>query len=483
MNRRVFLALTALAGLAAAGCGPGGGNSGSMTFANRLRIPPLLEPGAGPDGTKVFDLALQAGRTEFLADKPATTWGVNGSYLGPTLRMRRGDKVAMAVRNQLPEATTLHWHGMRLPAAMDGGPHQMIAPGDTWRPYWTVDQPAATSWYHPHPHGNTALHVYRGLAGMIQVDDGATGLPGRYGVDDIPIILQDKRIEGDGQLSEHFPGVFGLLGDQILVNGTYDPFLEVTTDKVRLRILNASNARKYNVGFGDRRQFTVVATDGGLLPRPVRTDEVWLTPGERVELVADFRPGESVLLRSFEGSDDIDDGEFDLLKIVASQRLEQLPGIPGRLPARPPIETVAGAQVREFTLSGTAKINGREMDLTRIDEVIPAGTREIWEVKNVVFAHNLHIHDAAFRVLDVDGDQPPEWMRGPKDTVFVPGDTTVRLAVEFGTHTDPKTPYMFHCHILRHEDQGMMGQFVIVPPGTENSVSRTISLAGPEHHH
>jgi FtsP/CotA-like multicopper oxidase with cupredoxin domain len=114
--------------------------------------------------------------------------------------------------------------------------------------------------------------------------------------------------------------------------------------------------------------------------------------------------------------------------------------------------------------------------------VIPAGAREIWEIDNIVYAHNFHIHEVAFRVLDIDGKQPPAWMQGPKDTVFVPGKTTVRLAVEFGTHTDPVSPYMYHCHILRHEDKGMMGQFVIVPPGTEGSVSRTITMAGHGHH-
>jgi suppressor of ftsI len=482
MKRRGFLTLAALAGLAVAGCGAKGGNTGSMTFANPLRIPPLLDPAVGPDGVKRFDLALQAGQTEFLAGKPASTWGVNGGYLGPTLRVNRGDRVAMAVFNRLPEASTLHWHGMRLPAAMDGGPHQTIAPGAIWRPHWTVDQPAGTSWYHPHPHGDTARHVYRGLAGMIQIEDGRSGLPSRYGVDDVPIILQDKRIDSDGQLSEDFGGTFGLLGKQILVNGTYDPFLAVTAKHVRLRILNGSNARKYNLGFADRRQYLVVANDGGLLAQPVRADQVSVSPGERIEIVVEFQPGETVVLCSSSGPDDIDEGDFDLLKFVAAGRLDAGTAVPDRLPARAPIEVAAGARVRKFTLSGSSKINKNEMDMTRIDEVIPAGAREIWEIDNIVYAHNFHIHEVAFRVLDIGGEQPPAWMQGPKDTVFVPAKTTVRLAVEFGTHTDPVSPYMYHCHILRHEDKGMMGQFVIVPPGTEGSVSRTITMAGHGHH-
>ncbi|BFO19467.1 hypothetical protein SHKM778_58550 [Streptomyces sp. KM77-8] len=122
------------------------------------------------------------------------------------------------------------------------------------------------------------------------------------------------------------------------------------------------------------------------------------------------------------------------------------------------------------------------MDMTRIDEVVPAGAREVWEVDNITFSHNFHIHEVVFRVLDIDGERPPEHLRGPKDTVYVPGKTKVRLAVEFGRHTDPRTPYMYHCHILKHEDKGMMGQFVIVPPGTENSTPRTLTGAGHTHH-
>ncbi len=466
------------------GCGGAGsseGNAAPLTYTNRLRLPPLLEPEADGDGVRRFALTLQTGMTEFFAGKPAATWGFNGSYLGPTLRARKGDRVAMKVTNQLPESTTVHWHGMRLPAVMDGGPHQTIEPKATWTPEWKIEQSATTLWYHPHPHGATSMHVYRGLAGMFIIDDAEAdglSLPSSYGVDDFPIIVQDKTIEANGTLSEDTRPTFGIMGNHILVNGTYDPFLEVTTSRVRLRILNASNARTYHLGFSDGRPFHVIGTDSGMLRKPVQTDRVLLSPAERADVVVEFATGDEVVLQSSSGDDDIDEGDFNLLKIRAAGRLKASPALPGKLTAAAPIAASPGARVRRFTLNGHDAVNKREMDMSRIDEVIPAGALEIWEIENTVYAHNFHIHEAAFRVLSIDGKAPPAYADGPKDTVYIPPKATARLAVQFGRHTDPVMPYMFHCHILRHEDEGMMGQFVVVEPGTEGSVSRTIPTHG-----
>ncbi|MFI7058158.1 multicopper oxidase family protein [Streptosporangium canum] len=473
MNRRQFLAAAALSGLASA-CAAPRATGDPAAFHTELRVPPLLEPEVGEDGTRRFALTMQRGRSEILTGKPVETWGFNGPHLGPTIRAARGDRVRMTVTNQLDEASTVHWHGMRLPAKMDGGPHQMIEPGATWSPHWTIDQPAATSWYHPHPHGETARHVYRGLAGMFIIDDPATAdLPARYGVDDFPLILQDKLLAEDGSpTGDPSRGTFGILGDRMLVNGTHAAFLNVRTERVRLRILNGSNARMYHLAFADRREFHVVGNDAGLLPTPVEVDRVSLTPGERVEIVVTFTAGEQVLLRTLSGSDDIDEGDFDLLKFVAAPQLAASPRLPAHLAAPAPIAVPPNAVVRRFRLNGHDAINGKEMDMSRIDEVVPAGATEIWEIENTVYAHNFHIHEVAFQVLDVDGEKPPAYASGHKDTVYVPPKSTVRLVVQFGRFTDPATPYMYHCHILRHEDSGMMGQFVIVEPGTENQVPR-----------
>lgn len=476
-------------------------NVGELAFTNPLKIPPILEPAVDAQGRKRFQLTLQAGRTELLPGTTTATWGVNGSYLGPTLRASRGDQVAIDVVNQLPETTTVHWHGMRLPAEMDGGPHQPIPTGTTWSPYWTVDQPAASLWYHPHLHGHTAEHVYRGVTGMFLLDDEESArldLPDDYGVDDIPLVVQDKQFHDDGSLDLGTSGplgaqeTYGLLGDRILVNGTYHPYLQISSTRVRLRVLNASNARSFNVGFTDGRPFHLIGTDSGLLAAAQRLDRVRLSPGERVEFVAEFRPGEQVVLRSFApgqgggfpqdrlaGADD----EFDLVKIVANDQLTESSPVPPRLATTPEITAPAGATVRTFRLSGTSKINENQMDPSRIDEVVPAGAREIWEVTNPGSPHNFHIHEVAFQILDIDGESPPPYARGGKDTVYLPPGSTARLAVQFGPHTDPDSPYMYHCHMLEHEDDGMMGQFVIVEPGTENQVPRHLPGAGTHQSH
>lgn len=487
MKRRSLLLFGALSGLAAAGtsCSSEWQGPRRPAFATRLRIPPLAEPRRTADGVSQFSLDLRPdGRSAFLPGLTTETWGINGPYLGPTVRVARGDRVRMVVTNRLAEATTLHWHGMRLPAEMDGGPHQMIEPNATWRPEWTVDQPAATTWFHPHPHERTAMHVYRGLAGLFLIDD-ASGpdLPSGYGVDDVPLIVQDKRFDRDGALNEERvnEGTFGFLGDQILVNGTHDPYFDVRTESVRFRLLNASNARVYRIGFADGRRFPVVATDAGLLERPATVDRVKLSPGERAEIVVRFAAGEQVLLDS-RGEDsrranDIEEEDFPLLRLVAAARLTRSTPVPATLGGAPAVAPPSGARIRRFTLTGS-EINDRDMDLTRIDEVVPAGAHEIWEIDNTTYAHNFHIHEVSFRILDVDGAPPPAYQQGPKDTVFLPKHAKARLSVRFGTFTDPVTPYMYHCHILRHEDKGMMGQFVVVAPGTEHRVSRTIG-----HHH
>ncbi len=456
-------------------------NVGELEFENRLRIPPTLEPTVGADGRRTFDLRVAAGSTEILEGVETRTWGVNGPYLGPTLRAARGDDVAVNVTNELDETTTLHWHGMHLPAEMDGGPHQPIPPGATWTPAWTVDQPAATLWYHAHPEGRTGLQVYRGVAGLFLVDDppdGATSLPSRYGVDDIPLVIQDKRFTDDGQFDESSPrfSPFGILGEEILVNGTHDPYLPVTTTLVRLRVLNASTARTYNLGFADDRSFAVIATDAGLLAEPVSVDRLRVAPSERFELVVRVSPGERVVLRSyptrvgggnlprrFAGGDDT----FDLVRLVADPQLEASRALPDRLPAPPAVEAPAGAGRRVFTFNHASRINGRAFDPERIDFTATAGSTEVWELRNTSDnQHVFHVHGVSFTVVELDGHPPPPELRGLKDSVFLPPGTIARIAVPFREYTDERSPYMFHCHLLAHEDHGMMGQFTVTdPPG------------------
>jgi FtsP/CotA-like multicopper oxidase with cupredoxin domain len=467
---------------------------GELRFSQQLRIPPLLDPAADASGRKAFDLRLQEGARELLPGTRAQTWGVNGPYLGPTLRAGRGDVVQMNVRNDLPEASTVHWHGMHLPAHADGGPHQMIEPGEGWRPSWRVDQPATTLWYHPHPHGRTEDHVYRGLAGMFIVDDPRSrslGLPDDYGVDDIPLIVQDPSLTDEGRLDfgQRSISPIGRLGDRTLVNGTLDPYLPVSHRRVRLRLLNASTARIYDIGFTDGREVQLIAGDGGLLESPRSVRRVRLSPGDRAEVVAEFRPGERAVLRSFEpdlGTDFFNerfaggDDSFDLLQVRAEQELTDSPGVPARLGEGDGLDPADSVRTRHVRLSGSSAINGRSMEMDRIDEVVARGTTEVWEVENSSgIPHNFHPHDVRFRVLAYTGGPVPRDLAGLQDTVLIPPNETVRLVTRFEDYADPDTPYMFHCHFLEHEDRGMMGQFVVMDRLGDGAERR----AEPHHGH
>ncbi|MFE9255074.1 multicopper oxidase family protein [Streptomyces sp. NPDC006879] len=450
--------------------------AGSVEFRNELAVPPLAPSTVRADGTRVFRLEMQSGSTEFRPGRPTPTWGFNGDYLGPTLRARRGERVEVQVHNTLGETSSVHWHGMHLPARMDGGPHQPVGAGGTWTARWTVDQPAATLWYHPHPHGETEKHVQRGLAGMFLLDDDvSTGLalPSRYGVDDLPVIVQDVKFDGaEFDHSRMFLANSGSLGKEILVNGTLAPYRQVHDELVRLRVLNASTARIYTFGFEDDRAFSLIGTDGGLLERPAELDRLQLTPGERAEIVVRMKPGERTVLRSgpwaggeawekrFSGGDD----SFDVLQLRAAPSLRPSPALPARLGAVDLPDARQAVNERHFELKMSG-INGKKMDMGRIDEVVTRGSTQLWTLRNGGDAtHNFHVHDVQFRVVEVEGGRPPVELRGRKDTVPVPKGATVKLAVRFDGDSDPNLPYMYHCHLLWHEDRGMMGQFVVVDP-------------------
>ncbi len=321
--------------------------------------------------------------------------------------------------------------------------------------------------------------MQRGLAGMFLLDDEDTErlkLPKTYGVDDLPVMVQDVTFDGaEFDHGHRFLANSGFLGERTMVNGTLDPYAEVRDERVRLRLLNASTARIYTFGFADDRPFALVGTDGGLLPEPASMDRVQLSPGERAEIVVTVRPGERTVLRSypwrqgngwerrFDGGDD----SFDVLQLRAAERLRPSPAVP-RLAADPGLELPeAGDAVRarhfELRRSG---INGRPMAMDRIDQTVTRGTTEVWTLRNGGdMTHNFHVHDVQFRVLDVDGKRPERALRGRKDTVAVPTGSTVRIALRFDGPPDPDIPYMYHCHLLSHEDLGMMGQFVVVEKG------------------
>jgi FtsP/CotA-like multicopper oxidase with cupredoxin domain len=448
-------------------------NGGAMD--TELAIPPLLEPRIDADGVKEFILTAREGRTEFAPGRSTPSWGFNGSYLGPTLRANRGDTVRVLVENELGHTTTVHWHGMKLPGAMDGGPHQPIRPGRIWTPQWSIDQPAATLWYHPHTHQLTADHVYRGLAGLFIIDDDVTPseLPAEYGVNDIPLIVQDKSFGSGGRLRRRRPfgSILGHLGDVIVVNGTVSPYADVRHDRIRLRVLNASNGRVYRFHFEDHREFLMIASDSGLLEAPVPLRSHQLSPGERAEYVVTLSAGETLRLQSSDPHLDMGfpmeqmnggDDRFDILELRADAELTPVPPVPGQLASIERLSERSAVRTRRFELDEFSRINRRTMNMDRIDAEVRLGDVEIWEVANLSDTfHNFHIHLVHFQILDIDGQAPPPEQRGWKDTVQVLPGSEVRVIARFDRRAEEGTPFMFHCHILAHEDAGMMGQFTV----------------------
>lgn len=460
-----------------------------------LTIPPLLEGKRSARGAE-YDLELAPGLSRFVDVGSTPTIGINGAYLGPTLVMQAGDTVRMNVTSRLNEPATLHWHGFHLPATADGGPHQVIAPGTTWRPSFEVRQRAGLFWYHSHAHRRAGPQVYHGLAGPIYVrdrDDERTDLPHDYGVDDIPVIVQDRAFAADGQFAystSMMTVMMGATGDTLLINGGRGRRLEAKSDRMRLRLLNASNARFYRFALNDGRSFEVIGSDGGLLPRPLPLTSLVLAPAERAELIIDLSDGKPRRLVAFPvggmkrgmmmGGGMMSGGMmgdrrggtplvFDVVDFrPAATRRRAIAPLPKQLALLPPADPSRAVRERRFVLamrgmmSGGFTINGRSMDMHRIDETVPVGADELWVIENAsMMAHPFHVHDGQFRIIDRNGQPPPEHERGLKDVVVVPGGGSARILVRFDDYADRAAPYMYHCHILEHEDAGMMGQFVV----------------------
>ncbi len=507
LTRRTLLKLSAatgvgtiLTGIPGCGSSPAGENpfgDAGPPVGESGPIPPMLE-GELVDGVRVYKLNLQEGSVEWVPGNPTPTYGINGPVLGPTLHLRVGESVRIEVTNSLQEISSIHWHGMELPARSDGGPYQPIDPGVTWVSEFEVIQRPMLAWYHPHRMDFTGRHVYMGMAGLIYVDDSAQNetLPSTYGVDDLPLVIQDKRFSADGthpySAGNSLPmrdRVAGLKGDTLLVNGGIEPEYAVPQGLVRLRILNGSNARNYNLGFSDNRSFLQIGCDGGLLDAPIDTTRLLLAPAERAEILVDFSAdasGDLPQLQSYSGevvsalftgnmggniADARDRDTFNILSFKVGEPPAQSIAAPTSFTALERISEASAVRTREIALSmrmGGVFINDQrmlEMDSVpaEINFRINEGETEIWRVTNSSgMAHPLHLHNRHFQVLDIDGQAPEPSLAGWKDTILVRPDQVVRLLVEFRGTPDEEFPYMFHCHILEHEDGGMMGQFYIV---------------------
>ncbi|MBU3677048.1 MAG: T9SS type A sorting domain-containing protein [Chitinophagaceae bacterium] len=470
--------------------------SGTMVSAqNALLIPPVLN---GP----VYNLNLQTGTVNFYAGTPTQTMGVNGAILGPTLIMQKGDSITMNVNNQIGDTTTMHWHGLHVAPHNDGGPHTVILPGTTWSPSFTVRDHASTYWYHPHLHHKTNMHVSKGIAGFIIVRDNeeaGLSLPRTYGVDDIPLAIQTKDFDTNNQIV-----VPSNNDDAVMVNATINPFVQVPAQVVRLRLLNGSAQRVFNIGLTNNMNFHVIGTDGGLLNNPLSLTRLTLAPGERAEILIDLSnlQGQTINLMSYAAEfpngyygatypgmgqglvmngynpNPLNGANFNLLALQVGA---PIPGgittIPTTLVNDTPIPAAQSNTTRALTfmpaqmgpnqLNGDFMINNAMFDMNVINYTIPLNNTEIWTLtNNSGISHPFHLHDVPFYILDRNGQAPAAVEQGRKDVVLVRPQEVVRFITQFTTFSDPMVPFMYHCHMLTHEDGGMMGQFIVSNPNS-----------------
>lgn len=539
MQRRDFLKYSVALGVASAL--PLWSRSVFAADRPALPIPDLLTA----DASNRIQLIVQAGQSNF-AGKTATTWGYNGNLLGPAVKLNKGQSVTVDIHNQLAEETTLHWHGLEIPGEVDGGPQGIIPAGGKRSVTFTPDQRSATCWFHPHQHGKTGHQVAMGLAGLVLIEDEEIRklmLPKQWGIDDVPVIIQDKQFSADGQVDyqlDIMTAAVGWFGDTLLTNGAIYPQHAAPRGWLRLRLLNGCNARSLNIAASDNRPLYVIASDGGLLAEPVKVTELPMLMGERFEVLVDVSDGKA----------------FDLVTLPVSQmgmaiapfdkphpvmRVQPLlitasGTLPDMLTSMPSLPSLEGLTVRKLQLSmdpmlymmgmqmlmkkfgGQAmagmdhgkmmghmnndnmdhgnmnhgnmnhgemgnmqhgnmgnmkhggsfdfhnanRINGQAFDMNKPMFAAAKGQHERWVISGQgdMMLHPFHIHGTQFRILSENGKAPAAHRAGWKDTVRVEGGVS-EVLVKFDHDAPKEHAYMAHCHLLEHEDTGMMLGFTV----------------------
>ena len=539
MQRRDFLKYSVALGVASAL--PLWSRSVFAADRPALPIPDLLTA----DASNRMQLIVQAGQSSF-AGKTATTWGYNGSLLGPAVKLSKGQSVTVDIHNQLAEETTLHWHGLEIPGEVDGGPQGIIPAGGKRSVTFTPDQRAATCWFHPHQHGKTGHQVAMGLAGLVLIEDEEIRkllLPKQWGIDDVPVIIQDKQFSADGQVNyqlDIMTAAVGWFGDTLLTNGAIYPQHAAPRGWLRLRLLNGCNARSLNIAASDNRPLYVIASDGGLLAEPVKVTELPMLMGERFEVLVDVSDGKAFDLVTLPvGQMGMAIAPFDKLHPV--MRVQPLlitasGTLPDTLTSIPALPSLEGLTVRKLQLSmdpmldmmgmqmlmkkygaqamagmdhgkmmghmnndnmghgnmnhgnmnhgemgnmqhgnmgnmkhggsfdfhNANRINGQAFDMNKPMFAAAKGQHERWVISGQgdMMLHPFHIHGTQFRILSENGKAPAAHRAGWKDTVRVEGGVS-EVLVKFDHDAPKEHAYMAHCHLLEHEDTGMMLGFTV----------------------
>ncbi|MGD8992415.1 MAG: multicopper oxidase domain-containing protein [Desulfobacterales bacterium] len=506
INRRQFLYLA------------GAGAASVLKFSGLPLATSVLAASKTGNFSSDVELFLRAKPSEaqIFPGQPTTVWQYSGqvikgdskslldlenSYLGPIIRVRQHQKVRIHFKNDLPARSIIHWHGLHVPASMDGHPRDVIPTGETFTYEFKVLNRAGTYWYHPHPHGRTGHQVYGGLTGLFLVSDAEEeklNLPSDQR--DIPLVIQDRAFDQDNQLLYLPRGMHdsmtGMLGDRICVNARPDFRLSVSTRAYRLRILNGSNSRIYKLAWSDGTPLTVIATDGGLLEKPIEKKYVVLGPAERIELWADFSRypvGSSLELvskyfeaamqgsamgprRGMTGSEILPNGApFSVLKVKVTKEEKETHSLPQKLSKIERYRLQDADNMNNprrfsfFMRHMHGLINGRTFRMQEVaaDERIRLNSTEVWELANddrrmgmmMPMPHPVHLHGKQFQVLERSGALHSGYVdEGWKDTVLLMPGERARIVTNF---TDYTGLFLYHCHILEHGDMGMMRNYLI----------------------
>ncbi|MDG4820779.1 multicopper oxidase domain-containing protein [Asanoa sp. WMMD1127] len=472
-------------------------------FTTELPVPPVLRPVSSDATTDYYEITARRGGARIVPGHETEVWGYNGIFPGPTIESRSGRRVVVTHRNELPVPTTVHLHGGHTPPDSDGYPTDVIVrTGDslphhksphsvmdhgafdvaTGRRQYTYpqDQRAATLWYHDHRMDFTGPQVYKGLAGFHLIrddEDDELSLP--KGDKEIPLMITDRAFDGKGQF--RYPStdptlrresgvdddfMDGVLGDAILVNGAVWPFLEVSNTRYRFRLLNASNARRYELALDpppvDGPAFVQVGSDGGLLDKPFGHETLPIAQAERFDVVVDFskyQVGDKVTLINRIGAE----GTARVMQFRVTRKERDESRVPERLSDLGVFGELDGDQENpdrdfEFSGGGPWEINKKFFDVNRIDAEPKLGATELWKVRTDKH-HPVHLHLVQFKVLNRKGRPPRPTDRGWKDTIDLsPSEDAVVVA----RWTGYRGKYVFHCHNLEHEDMAMMANIQVV---------------------
>lgn len=465
LTRRQFLIRTALAGAMVSAPAP--------LFASErqaLRIPPMIEVGRG----RPVRLDFRPAQTQLEKGKLVEVWGVNGQYLGPTVRVRSGNFLKLTYVNSLPQAVSMNIQGLLAPTEMIGSIHRTFEPKSSWSPIVSINQTACTGWYHADTMLSSALQVYRGLAGLWIIEDEQTKtaqLPNKYGVNDIPLILQDQSLNRDGvQVLDNNKEQF--FGNQLFVNGQESAYHSVARGWVRLRIVNASLSRAYDLRLDNDKPLHLIATGMGMLAAPLEMNSIKLAPSERVEVLVDLNDGQTVSLITGEKRDLLykaknlfSDNNEVADNVILELRSEGMASVMNGKPTLPAFNK------EEFNLQigGERKItirprdyliNRQRFDPKRIDFSVKQGTVERWYL-NSSDAVGFTLQGAKF-VVETRNRQPQPFKQlSWQDTVWLEKDQETTILVKFDHLASEQLPFTFGVSDLMLRDRGAMGQFTV----------------------